>query len=208
MNPAKRRRLDATASTLSKPFRSPLKVTSSHRTALQNAKKEHADHQATTPCKIQSATSTLPTNHVEKQDITELQREYAALTQQLRKLRQDLDAVEQAHRIQSTGQEEKLICLVSKWRTIARDAADEVFESASSRVKDMGGLHAWQKNAISSFDQDHPSGWYDKKRDRSSSDSVDSSQEDTGVERIVGNIDAEKEEVDYPYCAHKCLAHC
>ncbi|KAK5945599.1 hypothetical protein PMZ80_002804 [Knufia obscura] len=185
MNPAKRRRLDATASTLSKPFRSPLKVIPNHQAAIPNEKNDHADNQATTPCQALPATdaptklpTSSPTKHPDEEvDITELQKEYSALSQQLRKLRQDLDAVEQAHKIQSTNQEEKLNRLILKWRDVARDAADEVFESASSRVKDMGGLQAWQKNSMINSSQDRFSDWFDNKEEQPSSDPVDGFEE-------------------------------
>jgi len=181
MNPAKRRRLDATTSTLSKPFRSPLRVTSDiHQSADPVAKRDHADSQATTPAKTEqlkavptkSATWSPSRELDEEQDITGLQKEYAALSQQLRKLRQDLNAVEQAQRLQAAGQEEKLNKAILKWRDIARDAADEVFESASNRVRDMGGLQAWQKNSMTASTQDRFSDWYDDKEAQSSSDAV------------------------------------
>jgi len=182
MNPAKRRRLDATASALSKPFRSPLRVTSSNRqSTVEIAKTDYADNQATTPVKsehnkaVPSKLATWnPSRELEgEQDITKLQKEYAALSQQLRKLRQDFDVVEQARQLRAAGREEKLNKAILKWRDVARDAADEVFESASKRVNDMGGLQAWQKNTLAASSQNRLSDWFDDKEQQPSSDAVE-----------------------------------
>ena len=207
MNPAKRRRLDATASTLSKPFRSPLKVTANCQPTNLIAKADDADSQVSTFLKSGSSTavsarpaaSSWSKKPGEEIDVTSLQREYAALSQQLRKLRQDLDAVEQAHQIQSTNQEEKLNAATLKWRNIARDAADEVFESASNRVKDMGGLRAWQKHSISNSNQDRFSDWCDTKEERPSSDTTDAFDEHTtksNTREHMPVIDQENNEED------------
>lgn len=184
MNPAKRRRLDATASTLSKPFHSPLKVTSNHQTAAYVAEQLHADNQPITAVPPKRGTSDSRENPDQEQDITELQQEYAALSLQLRKLRQDLDVVEQAHRIHSTNQEEKLNALILKWRNIAQDAADQVFASVRDRVKDMGGLQAWHNNSLTNSHQDRLGDWCDNKEERASSDPVDSFDGDAADNQV------------------------
>lgn len=215
MNPAKRRRLDATASTLSKPFRSPLKVIPNNQAAVPNAKNDRTDNKATSPCEVKRTTASTthpsPSNDLEQeQDVTELQKEYAALSQQLRKLRQDLDIVEQAHRIQSNNQEKKLNEAILKWRSIARDAADEVFESASTRVKDMGGLQAWQKNSMSTASQDRSSDWFDNKEEHPSSDAVDGSEETTTSSHALEdsaavNDEESQEEREQVWKLHNCV---
>lgn len=165
MNPAKRRRLDATASTLRKPFRSPLKVAIDDQTSRRPGAKSNLEQQTPAPSPSQASslnhnsstersyTSCSPTKSTSTDnpscstgEITILQKRYSALTQELRKLRQDLDTAEQARKICSSRQSEQIDRLTLKWRDIARSAADGVFEITNKRVKDMGGVRAWQKS--------------------------------------------------------------
>ncbi|KAJ9650503.1 hypothetical protein H2198_010190 [Neophaeococcomyces mojaviensis] len=171
MHPAKRRRIDNASSTLCKPFRSPLKVSDNDCQSLPPSKKDNHVQQASScvspvqtdlriPTKQEQTSSVnhsaiLNTTSTTNDDVIQLQRQYSSLTQQLRKLKQDLDVTEHALKIQSSTEKGQLEALILKWRSIARDAADDVFAAAQSRVKAMGGLKAWQDNALRSSDMWH-----------------------------------------------------
>jgi hypothetical protein len=62
-------------------------------------------------------------------------------------LRSELDAANQALRIESSTQDSELAALIIKWRRVSQKAADEVFEGAHERVKRMGGMAAWREQS-------------------------------------------------------------
>lgn len=211
MHSYKRRRIDAanvSASTLSKPFRSPLKVND----ALKNKSpdkvvsdtspvkaKSSSQPDGTSSRAAQKQTASLPSllrqstnGNVADDEVTALQKEYAALTQRLRSLRQDLDAAEQAIQIRSLQHEDKLQSSAERWREIARDAAEDVFVAADRRIQDMGGLRAWQQRA----DLDNAL-WHESMEEPQSPHDCDHSDEESCelqyAKRYEQNLDNEQE---------------
>lgn len=85
--------------------------------------------------------------------VSELQRAHSSLLRQLSKLRQDLDTVQQAEKIESAGQDAELESLISKWKMASRELAEEVFRTAKDRVNRMGGVGAWRERS------QRPGGW-------------------------------------------------
>lgn len=170
MNPAKRRRLDADASTLRKPFRSPLKVpldtqisaSRQPRTPNNLDQQEHHSSPSLTSSSVSDfqvkkshrhSNPRAPAAAIEVRstdEITILQKRYSALTQDLRRLRQDLDVTEQARKLCSSNERKQVEHLLLKWRDIARSVADQVFDISNNRVKEMGGIEAWQKSTLQS----------------------------------------------------------
>lgn len=144
MHPAKRRRLESTQLTLNKPFRSPLRT----RTALSDGndiaisgsnfprKAAPALHHASPAEASNTSPASIP---------GEGQNQYGVLTRKLNKLRQSLDTAEQALQIVTSGQDDQLEALITKWKSVARDAADDLFIDTKARVDDMGGLETWQR---------------------------------------------------------------
>ncbi|RMZ81855.1 hypothetical protein DV738_g1997, partial [Chaetothyriales sp. CBS 135597] len=126
MHPVKRRKIDPLQSSLSKPFRSPL------RTRNSDADADAASvmpHRAKANARDQpGALSDSP------------QKQYAALARQLTLLRQSLDTAQQALRIQSSNQAADLDKLIAKWRSVVRDMAEELFEDAKQRMDGYGGV--------------------------------------------------------------------
>lgn len=180
MNPAKRRRLDANASTLRKPFRSPLKVPISgqatHRpNTTSNLEQQIPDsiptigsspvHGSTVKRSQPKYSPSRPSSTVEPStltsDVTTLQKQYSALTQELRKLKQDLDVAEQAQKLRVNNQGKQLKCVTAKWRDLARSAADQVFEFSRERIKEMGGIRTWQQST-----QESSQSWFDHEPSR------------------------------------------
>lgn len=77
--------------------------------------------------------------------IQEAQRKQAHLATELNGLKQEIDTLEQAIALTGGEKGKDLEVLVGKWKLAARQAADEVFVSASRRVKEMGGVAAWKR---------------------------------------------------------------
>ena len=63
----------------------------------------------------------------------------------LNTLRSELDTLNQAVRIESSSKDTELESLITKWRLVSQEAADEVFVDAKERVGRMGGLSAWRE---------------------------------------------------------------
>lgn len=65
------------------------------------------------------------------------------LAAQITAVQADIDMLSQAHQImqeRQSAKHEELPRLIDKWRSAAREAAEDVFESTKERVNDMGGL--------------------------------------------------------------------
>lgn len=217
MNSAKRRRLNEPSPALSKPFRSPLKSNraSQDSSSSQNARDNNAreaperylDHKddatpqvsnlllaptAVEPASNVKDSSQISSNHANTSTdvantVKALKKEHAILTQQLQQHRKDLAALQQSLNIRSTNQEGKTNLLIAKWRNIARDAADDLFESASSRVKEMGGLQAWQDNSLHAYTTD----WNDPEGHNCSSSERDTvCEDDREQEHEAENMEA------------------
>ncbi|KAJ9638062.1 uncharacterized protein PV06_04955 [Exophiala oligosperma] len=161
MHPAKRRRLDQSATSLTKPFRSPLRNHSSNHShkgdisspekRLHEATKQSsppvttshdADRTSTSPV---GPESTHPDRNIDPGlDHKSNQKQHIALSLQLKKLSQSLDLAQQVLHIETSQQDAQLRCLISKWKQVARNVAEQLFEEAKERINDMGGFTAWQ----------------------------------------------------------------
>lgn len=187
MNSAKRRRLnDNNAAILSKPFRSPLKSSPGQSKSVHSRDNhEQQDSERARKPITDLISPALEHKGIPEhpEDVVQLQRDYAALCQQLRHRRQTLDVLKQALAVASSGQPDKLKSLVAKWRIIAREAADEVYESTSAQVKDMGGLVTMQKHS-----QELASDWHDNTRNVDASD-LDDGDDCTTNSRLDGDPD-------------------
>ncbi len=170
---AKRRRLDNASHTLSKPFKSPLTtrlLTEDHQSPGQGSQGEKclqtlestdsfnshsvvSVHTSTPTKAFQNAASRKPRANFnqspqsfpEDAELASLLKTQRSLESELRDLREELETLEQALRIESSGEDEKLEGLVHKWKTASREAADEMFTSVRDRVNRMGGPAAWRE---------------------------------------------------------------
>lgn len=138
------------------------------------------------------------TCHNSSIDLTEtvkaLKKEHAILAQRLQQQRQDLTVLQQTLTIRSTNQEEKLNILIAKWRNVARDAADDLFESASARVKEMGGLESWHNNTSRAYLKD----WTDpNENNRSSSERHTDDENDREYLQEVADVEAQSAKLNH-----------
>jgi Swi5-dependent recombination DNA repair protein 1 len=162
MYPWKRRKLAADSSTLTKPFRSPLRVNANNVTAQPNVSNEQGSSSATrvasgllaatskadsTPNKHESISLPAPfmPNPLETMSmgVDALQKEYSTLARRLTSLRQSLDTAQQALRIETFTKPTGIDAQIAKWRSVVREAADELFEDAKQRVDREGGVKNW-----------------------------------------------------------------
>lgn len=174
---------------LSKPFRSPLRTKSNAVSESKEAVTPQTSGTTTFDTDLKEFASTHPKTHVVStvDDVDKLQREYSALSLQLRKHRQDLDALEQASRIRKGKQQEKVDALTAKWKIICQDVAEDLFDSTSKQIQDMGGLRTWQQQAVQAPDTD----WYDTKEDHSSQAASDLIEVDVEHEPVVQDRSSE-----------------
>lgn len=161
MHPSKRRKTENVSSALTKPFRSPIKRSAEASEASNIRTRCHDANTGTTttyqPSEPVSDTAS-PIDLVPKSadDLKTLQTEYKTLSKQLKELRQTLDTVDQARRIATSAQDSRINSLVTSWRSVARDAAEELFEAYQERVRTEGGVEAWSKN-----NENHKPSWMD-----------------------------------------------
>lgn len=158
MHPVKRRRLDQGTAFLNRPFRSPLRK--SVTTSSQN---EPHTNQDSKPQANANGSHDLPSPRVtvlgdspdrpeqlplsvdaDKVEPKESQKDYIALSLQLKKLSQSLDVAQQALQIEHSNQHVQLQALISKWKAVAQDAAEKLFTDAKERIDHMGGVAAWR----------------------------------------------------------------
>jgi Swi5-dependent recombination DNA repair protein 1 len=175
MHPTKRRRIDGSASSLSKPFKSPLRVEVKSKTR-QDGYADQSSHLSTSaPGPVDNKVSetaatvsrlpprpsfssrpirTLPSPSVSSPraaakdgQSVPLQKQHTALLRQVSTARQSLDTAQQALKICSSKQDAELEDLIAKWRRISREAAEELFRDARNRVNRMGGVRVWREKS-------------------------------------------------------------
>ncbi|KAJ5774729.1 hypothetical protein N7457_009625 [Penicillium paradoxum] len=169
---SKRRRTDA-ATALSKPFKSPLRRPAPtttddvpSTTAAPNTPKE-MQVPASTTIPVESrlisdssnptTTPVLPKRKrrlyfpvpIERPDpeVLELEKQQRGLQSQVDSLRTKLETATQALNLESSTKDIELQALITKWRLVSQEAADEVFTGAKERVSRMGGLAAWKERS-------------------------------------------------------------
>ncbi|PYH99410.1 hypothetical protein BO71DRAFT_479479, partial [Aspergillus ellipticus CBS 707.79] len=153
-NTNKRRRLNA-ASTLSKPFKSPLRrppgtpttatatITSTPTASstitptppdLQQEQQEQEQEEPTaphshklTPNRIPKSTPKPTPKHT---TAPTPQKPLLTLQTNLTRLRAELETVTQAHRLETSSTDDELERLIAKWRCVSQRAAEEVFLGA------------------------------------------------------------------------------
>lgn len=169
---SKRRHLNP-SSTLSKPFKSPLRTRdapshppSSTPDVITTPKDEHES--ASPPLTSNTETdpfvsprgascSQTPINTpkipapkrslLADPELLDLQKQQRSLQSRLATLQNELDNARQALRIESSTKDAELEGLIIKWRLVSQEAADEVFAGAQERVSKMGGMAAWRERS-------------------------------------------------------------
>jgi Swi5-dependent recombination DNA repair protein 1 len=147
---AKRRRIDDAASTLSRPFKSPLKQTPIGKTPERKTETKEAQNieeaSELSPARAYPSSPITPRRHalrpypqslsspIDDSPYAALLKEQRRLERALRDARSDLDTHEQALKIESDDKDEELERLIEKWRGVARNAADEMFSRVRDRV--------------------------------------------------------------------------
>ncbi|KAL9620443.1 MAG: hypothetical protein Q9160_005028 [Pyrenula sp. 1 TL-2023] len=174
--PKKRRRLQESATSLSKPFRSPLRPSIQERLETpptpegvrQSDQGSESLPTSSSPrpirqipvappeqrTRLTSWSARSPVRNLKRVSAPQvgeegslaLQSEHTSLLKQLTNLRHDLDTVLQAEKIESLGKDAELENLIQKWKHASRELAEQVFCTAEERVSRTGGITAWRKN--------------------------------------------------------------
>lgn len=174
MHPLKRRKLDQADSNLNKPFRSPLRTDTTRtptqcgtegnwsqithiRTVQSKGKPQTVidddtppdnspsrDTSSPPPSKTASATAT-------GTDPIALQKEYATLSRQLTSLRQSLDTAQQAVKIETSKHDTQVEALISKWKSVVREAAEDLFDRSKDTFKHQAVESARQHDRYMPF---------------------------------------------------------
>lgn len=178
---AKRRKLNESSRTLSKPFVSPLKSAKSDPSPLQpnhdaaniayqpsrlahtikaypgTTESNHNDAASTpakaTPIRKQYALSASGKKRTNDPVEIAAQRALTGPELQIRNIRNELDALAQAQRITSTSTDADLEELAQKWRAASQTAAEELFGTVKERVCRMGGVAAWRASEKKKFER-------------------------------------------------------
>jgi hypothetical protein len=163
----KRRRIEAAAA-LSRPFKSPLKEPAAGRGvsvdpppakggSINNKRPQHetfqdsgslistrlaATNPSAAPRRSYVVSSLSPAKLSKDPEILSLMRTHTQLQGQLKRLSDELEAVEQARRIESESErrnpgreiDSELVELTRKWKEASRKAADELFTIVHDRV--------------------------------------------------------------------------
>lgn len=168
---AKRRKLNEATRSLSKPFVSPLRNAQTAPTSTQSKRNDH-ERPAYLPSTLAhtiNSTSQVggpkkeiapvqnrvhsslvhparwrpsPRNSVE----LAVQRENSSLELQIRTVRNDIDALTQAERLNTSSTDADLEHLAYKWKLATQSAAQELFGTVKERVCRMGGVQAWKES--------------------------------------------------------------
>lgn len=159
MHPGTKRGLGQPHEFRNKPFRSPLRAAShlerTPRRQIDGPQAENGRKTCRSPLVIGSDVAA-PTNSTSLPAVgsesasngpKSLQKHRSALIVRLSQLRQALDTAQQALQIEKSNQDAELQSLIAKWRTIAQQAAEELFADAKERIDSMGGFAAWRRRS-------------------------------------------------------------
>ena len=179
---AKRRRLNNASHTLSKPFVSPLKTADAHKTPSKSRRSDvvatsnspykpstlaHTINAATTKSQPirPSAVTQVRSNSVRKHAYSSpfakrldpaeqaMQKEITSLELQIKAVRNDIDALNQAAKYTSDSTDNDLKELAVKWKLASQAAAEEIFGSVKERVNRMGGVEAWRDSEKQKYER-------------------------------------------------------
>ncbi|KAK5114001.1 hypothetical protein LTR62_003124 [Meristemomyces frigidus] len=105
----------------------------------------------TTP--IRSPATTNPST--KRRDPAEVpaQRALTSLEFQIRTVKNELDALTQAHQITTSSTDAELEGLTTKWRHASQQVAEELFGTVKERVCRMGGVAAWREGEMRKHDR-------------------------------------------------------
>ncbi|KAI9705922.1 MAG: hypothetical protein M1836_005328 [Candelina mexicana] len=152
------------------------------------------DFTSTPSKRLQKAISRRPKETVssaEDDKVSLLLKTQRALEGELRILREELETLEQALRIESSGEDNELQNLVHKWKSASREAADEMFTSVRDRVNRMGGPAAWRD--MQRKKAEWRSGGFDEPEEKKA-DSEDEEAADVEKRDLYAEYDVEPEE--------------
>jgi Swi5-dependent recombination DNA repair protein 1 len=82
-----------------------------------------------------------------------VQKEITLLELQIKAVRNDIDALNQAAKYTSDSTDNDLEELAVKWKLASQAAAEEIFGSVKERVNRMGGVEAWRDSEKQKYER-------------------------------------------------------
>jgi len=86
------------------------------------------------------------------------QKEITSLELQIKAVRNDIDALNQAAKYTSDSTDNDLEELAVKWKLASQAAAEEIFGSVKERVNRMGGVEAWRDSEKQKYERSNGMG--------------------------------------------------
>lgn len=190
---AKRRRLNDSSRTLSKPFVSPLKTAAPNKTPTKSRRNDvlatdspsyvpstlaHTINataearifksqsnrlSAVTPVRSNTGgRQAYSTPFAKRSDPAEqaIQKAITSLELQIKAVKNDIDALNQAAKYMSNSTDGDLEDLALKWKLASQAAAEEIFGSVKERVNRMGGVQAWRDSEKQKYERSNGMGEY------------------------------------------------
>lgn len=119
---------------------------------IQSRDQVKDDHRSSMPASVPSSMATQarenPATRTKRREPEEIaaQKALTALEIQIRTIRNEVDALEQAANLASSTTDADLEALITKWKAASQTAAEELFGGVKERVCRMGGVTAWRES--------------------------------------------------------------
>jgi Swi5-dependent recombination DNA repair protein 1 len=87
-----------------------------------------------------------------------VQKAITSLEMQIKAVRNDIDALNQAAKYTNDSSDNDLEELAIKWKAVSQAAAEEIFGSVKERVNRMGGVEAWRDSEKQKYERSNGMG--------------------------------------------------
>jgi Swi5-dependent recombination DNA repair protein 1 len=154
--PSKSRRNNVIATSNSPYIPSTLAHTTNVATSVPSHKPQASIPSAITPVRSNSVRRlAYSTSFAKRSDPAEqaVQKEITSLELQIKAVRNDIDALNQAAKYTSDSTDNDLEELAVKWKLASQAAAEEIFGSVKERVNRMGGVEAWRDSEKQKYER-------------------------------------------------------
>lgn len=154
--PSKSRRSEVIATSNPPYVPSTVAHTINAATATQSPKPQAVKSSAITPGRSSSVRrNAYSTPFAKRSDPAEqaVQKEITSLELQIKSVRNDIDALNQAAKYTNESSDNDLEELALKWKLASQAAAEEIFGSVKERVNRMGGVEAWRDSEKQKYER-------------------------------------------------------
>ena len=206
---AKRRRLNVASHTLSQPFRSPLKTPLSSAPHTSTTRPQSTLGTSPSPVILATSSGDTPGRPVAPPKPLAASTTSHGGTSAVKDLKLEIHILQQALDLISSGEADQVVQQTKKWREVARQAVDSMFEGVKGRVDAMGGVRGMKKLRKEEVWQDtrgdgpmHGDGSVDDRRDTEGCEDQSATvegeeQEDFTMEMMLQTLNIELKIIGY-----------